>query len=181
MKLKELYVEDKKIIVVDDLFTASELRKIEFVCGELALRRLGTSYLGNDRSLHYAASEFPKPFWESSYVKRVHALAEEHFGGRTLECARLVYREIVHGDHLDYHTDTEVPDRITSVLSINPTWEKNFRGELIFVGEDEVGVSVSPRPGRLVVFDGRILHAPSAPSRLFFHARKTLICNFNAP
>ena len=57
-------------------------------------------------------------------------------------------------EHAYYHPDGNVT---TCLFYINPEYDINEGGETFFIVDDEVR-GVRSKPGRLVVFDGRILH-----------------------
>lgn len=84
------------------------------------------------------------------------------------------------GDMLFTHTD--VPDGkqgVTALWYIAPRWDIEWGGETILYdrGRDAL-VCVSPRPGRLLMFDGSILHAGRPPNRVCYAPRYTLAFKF---
>lgn len=66
------------------------------------------------------------------------------------------------------------------ILYLNPEWKDDWAGEIVFYDPSRECVSVRPRPGRLLLFDGAIMRASRAPSRacptlcmtLSFHLRQ---------
>jgi len=80
------------------------------------------------------------------------------------------------GDMLFTHTDSQPGTReFTALWYIAPEWDVEWGGEtLLFNKERDAEVAVSPRPGRLLIFDGSILHAGRPPSRTCFAPRYTL-------
>ena len=64
------------------------------------------------------------------------------------------------------HADTPKDDNYTSLLYLNPVWKKEWAGELLFF--DDAGdtfFTVSPKPGRVLVFSGNVVHAARAVAR----------------
>lgn len=62
--------------------------------------------------------------------------------------------------HYDYnHT--------TALIYLNYDYDVAYGGETKFYKDDELYAAVSPKPGRLVMFDGNILHAPTPFNRLY--------------
>jgi SM-20-related protein len=80
------------------------------------------------------------------------------------------------GDMLFTHTDC-LPGaaEFTALWYIAPQWDVEWGGETLFYNEaKDAEVAVSPRPGRLVVFDGAIRHAGKPPNRICYVPRYTL-------
>lgn len=66
---------------------------------------------------------------------------------------------------------------VTSLIYLNPVWKQGWGGETTFFTETMSGASVcvTPKPGRLVVFEGEIPHRVAAPDRECYDLRVTLI------
>lgn len=80
------------------------------------------------------------------------------------------------GDMLFTHTDCDPATRdFTALWYIAPEWDVEWGGETLLFNKDrDAEVAVSPRPGRLLMFDGTILHAGRPPSRVCYAPRYTL-------
>jgi SM-20-related protein len=81
-----------------------------------------------------------------------------------------------YGDMLFTHTDC-APDarHLTALWFIAPEWNVEWGGETLFFDSSmDAQVVVSPRPGRLVVFDGSLQHVGRPPNRICFASRFTL-------
>jgi SM-20-related protein len=67
-----------------------------------------------------------------------------------------------------------------AIIYLNSEWNDAWAGETVFYDASRECVSIRPRPGRLVLFDGSISRASRAPSRdcptlcmtLSFHLRR---------
>ena len=80
-----------------------------------------------------------------------------------------------YGDMLYTHTDC-APDakELTALWFIATQWDVEWGGEtLFFNADDDAEFVVSPRPGRLVLFDGAIKHCGRPPNRICFQPRYT--------
>ena len=87
-----------------------------------------------------------------------------------------------YGDMLYTHTDC-LPDQreLTALWFMSTEWEPEWGGETMFF--DSAGDAlfcVSPRPGRLVIFDGAIPHAGRPPSRICYKPRYTFAIKLTA-
>ena len=65
---------------------------------------------------------------------------------------------------------------LTIVQFMNPSWNANWFGELIFLNDEqtEIRLSILPKPGRIVIFDNNINHSARVPSRSAEFPRLTL-------
>jgi hypothetical protein len=81
-----------------------------------------------------------------------------------------------YGDMLFTHTDSQPGAReFTALWYIAPAWDVEWGGEtVLFNKERDAEVAVTPKPGRLLIFDGSILHAGRPPNRTCFAPRYTL-------
>lgn len=81
-----------------------------------------------------------------------------------------------YGDMLFTHTDCRPGDKdLTALWYIAPEWNVEWGGETLFYNSQmDAEVAVSPRPGRLVVFDGTITHVGRPPNRICYAPRYTL-------
>lgn len=81
-----------------------------------------------------------------------------------------------YGDMLFTHTDCPQGAReLTALWFIAPEWNVEWGGETLFFDSSmDAQVVVSPRPGRLVLFDGSLPHVGRPPNRICFASRFTL-------
>ncbi len=102
--------------------------------------------------------------------------AQDISGGTAYSVYRCYCNHAAYGDMLFTHTDCEpgVKD-FTALWYIAPEWDVEWGGETLFFNSSmDAEVAVSPRPGRLVVFDGAIVHAGRPPNRICYAPRYTL-------
>lgn len=81
-----------------------------------------------------------------------------------------------YGDMLFIHTDTQPGEQgLTALWYIAPEWNVEWGGETLFYNSQQDAVAVvTPKPGRLVVFDGSIAHVGRPPNRMCYAPRYTL-------
>jgi Rps23 Pro-64 3,4-dihydroxylase Tpa1-like proline 4-hydroxylase len=85
-----------------------------------------------------------------------------------------------YGDMLFTHTDC-LPDQhdLTALWYLCERWDIEWGGETMFYdARDEVACAVTPKPGRLVVFDGAIKHVGRPPNRICYAPRYTFAIKF---
>jgi SM-20-related protein len=66
-------------------------------------------------------------------------------------------------------------NELTAIIYANEEWKDRWSGETVFFDESRECLSVRPRPGRLVLFDGSIPHVARAPTRDCHDLRITLV------
>jgi SM-20-related protein len=94
----------------------------------------------------------------------------------TWRIGRCYCNHAAYGDMLFTHTDC-APDagELTALWFIVPQWNVDWGGETLFFDSNmDAQVVVSPRPGRLVVFDGSLPHVGCPPNRICYAPRYTL-------
>jgi SM-20-related protein len=81
-----------------------------------------------------------------------------------------------YGDMLFTHTDCPPGSgELTALWFITPQWNVEWGGETVFFDSSmDAQVAVSPRPGRLVLFDGSLPHVGRPPNRICYAPRYTL-------
>lgn len=85
-----------------------------------------------------------------------------------------------YGDMLFTHTDC-LPDQhdLTALWYLCDRWDVEWGGETMFYdAQDDVACAVTPKPGRLVIFDGAIKHVGRPPNRICYAPRYTFAIKF---
>lgn len=111
--------------------------------------------------------------WHTAIVDRT----REQFAGRALALGRVHCNSHLYGDLQNAHTDFD--PGVTALYFANPRWHEDWQGETIFF--DRAGEpfhAIAPRPGRLLAFDGGIVHRGGVPSRACFEARLSVAFKF---
>merc|ERR1712190_442274 len=86
---------------------------------------------------------------------------------------------VMYGDAAFVHRDSGDHDHVTAIVYPNPEWAPELGGETLFYAESgEIVEACEPRPGRICVFHGSIMHKGSPPGRLFWGARYTTAFKF---
>ncbi len=80
------------------------------------------------------------------------------------------------GDMLFTHTDCVAgSDELTVLVYICPEWDIEWGGETLFYNsEDDCIFACTPKPGRVVIFNGAIKHVGRPPNRICYQPRYTL-------
>lgn len=150
-----------ELVVLDDLFTPAEVRSAAR-CFAASTYSKSESVKGMKLYTHDVSEIHERvPF-----VECITAIAQRFFPRAQLELYRAYCNRMRFGDVSFEHADSRTPS-ITALYFANARWDDDWGGETLFYGvRDEATVAVAPRPGRLVLFDGRLGHKGGVPSRL---------------
>ncbi len=88
----------------------------------------------------------------------------------------------VYGDNYYLHRDCDPSERhVTALYYANLQWQPDWGGETIYYNDaEDIELAVQPRPGRLVIARGAILHRGSVPTRICYEERYTIAYKLNA-
>ncbi|NEB98124.1 2OG-Fe(II) oxygenase [Streptomyces anulatus] len=116
-------------------------------------------------------------------AERAKSAVDSFFPERKLSLYRAHCNLTVYGDmgfpHQDCASDR---DDVTALLFANAEWRTEWGGELTFYNAaDDAVYVVTPRPGRLLVFEGAVPHRVGIPLRACYEPRLTLACKFKTP
>ena len=176
-------VDGKPIKVYDDLVPVAEIQRLTnaflaagFVCDEVA------------RPDTYAARHWqltiPMETAQKLVVFQPTLDTLRDFQDRMDHRIFRVYcNHVSYGDMLFTHTDVHEGKRgLTALWYIAPEWNVEWGGETMFYDKNHDAVAcVTPRPGRLAIFDGTILHAGRPPNRICYAPRYTLAFKLEPP
>jgi Rps23 Pro-64 3,4-dihydroxylase Tpa1-like proline 4-hydroxylase len=162
-----------------------------FVCDNFIDPALVTEIAEFVKTLHYERKERARadlpPSAASAEITDAHLatialfphlrqIAGQVFPGERLVDQRAYVNSSVYGDLYHMHRDCS-PDRnhVTILYYASPGWQPDWGGETIFFNdESDAEVVVSPKPGRIVVARGAILHRGNVPTRACYEARLTI-------
>jgi SM-20-related protein len=143
------------------------------------------------KSLHYVRREKSRPgvpglasvsdiaanlISGDAFLRAVRMLAEKMFQGERFTDQRVYVNSSVFGDGYYTHRDCGVQERhVTALYYANLGWQTDWGGETIYFNDQEdAELVVAPKPGRLVIARGAILHRGGVPTRVCHEERFTL-------
>ena len=113
----------------------------------------------------------------AALISQTVAVSSEVYPSLNLRLQRMHCNTHLYGDVPHAHTDST--PGVTALYIANPRWEANWMGETIFCNDDgEPLYAVIPKPGRLLVFSGDIIHRGGVPSRECFEPRISIAFKF---
>jgi SM-20-related protein len=109
------------------------------------------------------------------FFLRLKSIAQEMFG-EPLRDQRAYVNNSVYGDMYYAHRDCSAHRKhVTALYYANLEWQPDWGGETVFYNdENDAEVVVSPKPGRVVVARGAILHRGTVPTRACYEERFTI-------
>lgn len=169
-------IEGKRLAVFDDLLPKAALEQLTGIMYKSGFTRSEVARPDVAAFRHWA-TEIPVealtqlPIWEPTQRALAQFIPERRYKP---------YRSYVnanfYGDMLFTHTDC-LPgsDELTALWYVSTMWDHEWGGEtLFFDSHNDARAVVSPRPGRLAIFNGNLTHAGRPPSRICVEPRFTL-------
>jgi SM-20-related protein len=88
----------------------------------------------------------------------------------------------VYGDTYYIHRDCGAHEQhVTALYYANAEWHPDWGGETIYYNDQEdAELAITPRPGRLVIARGALLHRGNVPTRICYEERYTLAYKLNS-
>jgi hypothetical protein len=112
--------------------------------------------------------------WHDNIV----AKTNEFFPNLHSKLFRVYCNNSLYGDHQHAHVDNE---DLTSLYFANAEWHYNWHGEiLLYDRRGEPFYAVAPKPGRVLIFPGNIMHRGGVPSRACFEPRLSVAFKFKS-
>lgn len=185
LKSFEVGAEKLKIYIFDSLF---EKKTLAGIYGKF--KSLPYALLDYDRDDTQAVKHLVHVFETEeieatpvikAIIQAVQELANAH-GIKVKKLARVYANFNLHGDYQFAHEDGDV---WTVLVFVNASWHEDWGGELLlydgtFASPTDRGFAyaISPRPGRMVIFDGRIKHRGGVPSKFCVEPRISFAMKF---
>lgn len=178
---RALQVAGRDVFVFDDLVPVEECARYFAALSRASFTRSESAR--PDAELRHWVCEMPLEnlprisLWEPTE----RAVAQVRAGERYLPY-RVYTNFASYGDTLLTHVDA-LPNlrELTALWFVCESWDTEWGGETLFYDDaGDAQVAVSPRPGRLLLFDGAIRHAGKPPNRNCHVARFTFAIKLRA-
>jgi hypothetical protein len=179
--VRKLLVSGREIFICDNFIAHETASQIGNLLKALPYRRSEKSR--PDLPVSGAAAEISEQLLANTpFFAQMRRVGEDMFPGQKFEDERVYVNNSVFGDAYFIHRDCDPALRNVTVLYYaNLNWHSDWGGETIYYNEDfEAEIAVTPRPGRLVVSRGAILHRGGVPSRICHEERLTIAYKLTA-
>ncbi|HET9472678.1 MAG TPA: 2OG-Fe(II) oxygenase [Steroidobacteraceae bacterium] len=179
--VRTVQVAGRDVFVFDDLVPVEESARYFQALSQASFTRNETAR--PDTEFRHWVCEMPVENLPriSLWAATEHAVAQVRPAERYLPY-RVYTNFASYGDTLLTHTDA-LPNlrELTALWFVCASWDTEWGGETLFYDDaGDAQVAVSPKPGRLLLFDGSIRHAGKAPNRNCFVARFTFAIKLRA-
>jgi len=116
------------------------------------------------------------------FLRGLRQTVERLYPGERFTDQRAYVNCSVYGDSYYAHRDCAPQERhVTALYYANLEWNPDWGGETIYYNDEEdAELVIMPRPGRLVVARGAILHRGCVPTRLCHEERYSLAYKLNS-
>lgn len=108
-------------------------------------------------------------------VSTVHDVASQ-IAAERIELVRVYANHNVYGEVHYPHIDGV--NCVTALYCANVEWDPNWQGETTFFDGDEPAIVVAPKPGRLILFDGGVVHRGAPPARDCWEPRLNVVFKY---
>lgn len=173
---RALQIEGRPVRIYDDLIAAPQIKQLtnaflaaNFVCDEVA--RPDTFAVR-----HWALNIPLETAAQLVVYQPTLTVVRDFDGGERYRVYRCYCNYAAYGDMLFTHTDAQPSAKgLTALWYIAPEWNVEWGGEtLLYNSDQDAEAAITPKPGRLLVFDGSILHVGRPPNRICYAPRYTL-------
>ena len=157
----------RPFVVIDDLFSPEVADATFSLFRDLDYRLIDADRPDTEEFRHFVRY-FPRRDWSENPILKfmidAASSALDTQGWQHSGISRIYANLTLAGDHQFIHTDGY---EWTALFFLTDRWLEDWGGELTMYGDSpfEPAISLLPRPGRLVVFDGEIPHRGGCPSR----------------
>jgi SM-20-related protein len=174
---RRLQFQQGQALVLDGLFSSQDIASAYGFLEQLPYRLNDVDSAETGYSRHWKA-ELPAGLaLKTPLFRQCVEVTNQLMNAKPLRLCRVHSNLHLYGDMQFPHVDLE--GGVTALYYANPEWEEKWLGETVFYDETrEPFFTVAPKPGRLVLFDGDILHRAGVPSRECFQARISVAFKF---
>jgi hypothetical protein len=160
-KVRAALVSGRELFICDNFIAPATILAVAASVKALTFARSEASLLGMAPTA--SSAEIPATPLMTDFIAQLQQAAAELFPGENLRPERAYVNHSVYGDAYYMHRDLSA---VTVLYYVNLLWEPDWGGETIYFDDDnDAQLVVSPRPGRLLVSRGAILHRASVPAR----------------
>lgn len=175
------------------LISGREIFICDNIIDEMMVKQVGALV----RALHYVRKEKSRPgvpglaavsdipaerIATDPFLLSLRQAVERLFPDEQFSNQRAYVNCSIFGDSYYLHRDCAIEDKhVTALYYANLEWQPDWGGETIYYNDDDDGeIAITPRPGRLVVARGAILHRGNVPARGCYEERYTLAYKLNS-
>jgi hypothetical protein len=174
-------VGGREVFICDNMLDAETISRVGLLVKGLNYKRKEKSR-PNVPGMASLSEIAPAQMGNNRFLHQLRKIAEEMFPGEQLTDQRAYVNSSLFGDSYYIHRDCPAQlHQVTALYYANLTWEPDWGGETIYYNDDyDAELVVSPRPGRVLLSRGAILHRGNVPTRDCYEERLTLAYKLNS-
>jgi hypothetical protein len=172
---RRINIGNREILVFDGLFTQKTIRSVYQLLRMMPYTWDNVDSSASAHSIRWRLNA-PREWEGTDFTQTIVRLTNKAMANGALRLGRVYANFNLYGEMHYEHIDG--PYTITALYYANVEWERSWHGETFFCDRGEAAFVVCPVPGRLVVFDGRLEHRGSPPSRDCYEPRLTIALKF---
>jgi hypothetical protein len=180
-KIRKSVISGRELFVCDNMIDALMVQKVGALVRTLHYLRKEKSRPGVPGLA--AVSDIPaERIGSDPFLLAVRQMVERLFPNERFSDQRAYVNSSIYGDSYYIHRDCAPHERhVTALYYANVEWQPDWGGETLYFSDDEdAELAISPRPGRLVLARGAVLHRGSVPTRICHEERYTLAYKLNS-
>ena len=180
-KIRKVTISGRDIFVCDDVIDPAMVQQIG--TGVQSLPYVRKEKSRPDVPGLAAVSDIPaEKVAVDPFLGSVRRLVAKAFPKEQFSDQRVYVNCSVYGDSYYMHRDCPAHElHVTALYYANLEWKPDWGGETIYYNdEEEPEIIVRPRPGRLVIARGAVLHRGNVPTRSCYEQRFTLAYKLNS-
>lgn len=175
-----LRVDGREIYVVDDAFSPEGIEAIDRRMRRGPYARSQNSRKDTADYRHFATTLDRPQIMETFLGDALREAIKTCFPGERFVAYRFYSNMRLFADSAYPHRDVTPPQKhITILLYANKEWDPDWGGETLFYDDEgECVMGAVPKPGRLVLFRGAIIHRAGLVNRECYEPRYTVALKF---
>lgn len=174
-------IEEETINIIDDFFSETEKRSMAFWFATSSYRLNDIDNEKSKYSRHWVNSilDVENNCQYFPIFKKIDSITRKMYSEFSLELFEIKAYLSRYGDLATYHQDSESIETLTVVIYFHKNWDIDWNGELLICDKTwEPHLSILPKPGRIVIFNGKLPHRAGIPTKICFEARKSLVFRY---
>jgi len=180
-RIRKAVISEREIFVCDDIIDPAMVQQVG-----VGLRSL--PYVRKEKSrpdvpgLAAVSDIRQETIATDPFLRGLRHLVEKAFPDERFSDQRVYVNCSIYGDSYFMHRDCPAHERhVTALYYANLEWRPDWGGETIYYNDaEEAEMVVMPRPGRLVIARGAMLHRGTVPTRTCYEERYTLAYKLNS-
>ena len=175
-------VDGKQIVVFDDVLSAADQVTLHESAATSQYYRQGATERA-ETVVRYWVSPLTPTYGRKTFY---HHVALAHIRTCVPRITPRLHQVYINshgsGEMVYPHVDSVTPEMVTVLLYANREWDTRWGGETVFYNDQSDAVAcVTPRPGRMVLMNGSLMHRATPPLRGCSEDRLVLVFKYLYP